>query len=170
MIQSWPDAAFFQSLSGEPAMTVLPDMRLTGILAILFSLLYTTWAIFWAARRDGGLALMLLAVAMLLFGGGIFPPVLGFIIGIAATGLRAEPNAGVPRGLRLAAGRGWAWIFALCCLAWLALFPGIAALDYFFGIDSVALTLTMMLAAFALLFLSLWSCAQHDRLVRSELR
>jgi hypothetical protein len=166
MIQSWPDAAFFQSLNGEPAMTILRDLRLTGMLAILLSLLFTAWAVFWAQRRHGGLVMMLLAVAMLLFGGGIFPPVLGFFIGIAAAGLRAKPNASAPRGLNRIAGQGWAWIFALCCLAWLALFPGIAALDYFFGVESMALTLTVMLAAFALLFLALWSGAQHDRLPR----
>lgn len=167
MILSWPDAPFFRSLSGEPAMTVIPNLFITGVLAIFFSLLFIGWIIFGAQRRGGGLVMMLLAVAMLLCGGGIFPPVLGLLIGVAALGLRSRPGQKAPTGLAKLAGEHWAWIFALCCLAWLGLFPGIAALAYFLGVENVTLTLVIMLAAFALLFLSWWGSVQYDRLMRS---
>jgi hypothetical protein len=166
MIQSWPDSPFFRSLGGEPAMTILPNLFITGLLAIFFSLLFAAWAGFAAQRRRAGPILILFAAAMLLFGGGIFPPVLGLFIGLAATALRAQPDHTVLTGLGRMAGEQWAWIFTLNCLAWLALFPGIAVLDYFWGIDHPTLTLAIMLAAFALLFLSYWSSVQHDRLPR----
>lgn len=165
MILSWPDSAFFRSLSGEPAMTVIPNLFVTGVLAIALSLMFATWAVFGAQRRRGGLVLILLAMAMLLFGGGIFPPVLGFFIGLAATKLQNRPNHHPLRGLEEVAGKNWAWLFALCCLTWLALFPGIAILDYFFGVDNVPLTLLTMLAAFALLFIAFWSSGLRDRLI-----
>ncbi len=165
MILSWPDAAFFRSLSGEPAMTVIPNLFVTGVLAIALSLIFATWAVFGAQRRRGGLVLMLLAMAMLLFGGGIFPPVLGFFIGLAATRMQTQPNHRPLRALEEVAGKNWTWLFVLCCLAWLILFPGIAILDYFFGVDNVPLTLVKMLAAFALLFVAFWSSGLRDRLI-----
>ena len=44
MILSWPDSEVFAILAGEPAMTIVPNLLITGILAILFSLL------FWCGR------------------------------------------------------------------------------------------------------------------------
>ncbi len=164
MIRSWPDTAFFQSLNGEPAMTILPNMLITGTLAVLFSALFTGWAIFFARRKQGGLVLMLLAVLMLLFGGGIFPPILGALIGAAAARIQPTAAAKPVTGLARLLGQAWGWVFAACCLAWLALFPGVAILDYFFGVDDVRLTLTMMAAAFGLLYLAYWSSIQHDRM------
>jgi hypothetical protein len=40
VILSWPGSTFFAILGGEPALTVVPNLLLTGVLAILFSLLY----------------------------------------------------------------------------------------------------------------------------------
>ena len=36
-ILSWPDSAFFAIMSGEPAMTIIPNYLVTGVLAIFFS-------------------------------------------------------------------------------------------------------------------------------------
>lgn len=173
MIRSWPEADFFASLNGEPAMTILPDLRLTGILAIGISLLFAGWAIFGAERKQHGLGLMLLGIPMLLFGGGIFPPVLGALIGAAAAATASaaqRPAASPVRGLRRWAGRAWPWIFAACCTAWLAILPGIAVLHTFFGIDDAGLTLAIIAAAFALLPAAFWSGLQHDRLAFATLR
>lgn len=169
MIQSWPGSAFFASLSGEPAMTILPNLRATGILAIIISLLYAAWAVFFARRKHGGLILMLLTIPMLLFGGGIFPPILGLLIGVAAARFQAPAGTGYVTGFRQQLGQAWRWVFPACCLAWLALFPGIAAMHFFLGINSVAITLAVMLSAFLLLFLSYVSSIQHDRLESSTL-
>ena len=75
MILSWPESAFFDSLGGEPAMTVIPNLLVTGILASLLSLALLIWATRFIDRKNGGLVMILISIAMLLVGGGIFPPV-----------------------------------------------------------------------------------------------
>jgi hypothetical protein len=162
MILSWPDSLFFRVYNGEPAMTILPDMRLTGILAVIFSLLYIGTAVFLAGRRHGGLIMILLTIPMLLFGAGLFPPVLGVLIGLAATRLHARQGVQTGGALRQFLGRNWHWFFSLLIAAWLMLLPGMGALDYFFGIDNPGLLLLIMAAAFMLLYLSYWSAAQHE--------
>ncbi len=164
MIRSWPESPFFQSLSGEPAMTLIPNLQVTGVLAISFSLLFAGWAIFFSARKSGGVVMMLLAIPMLLFGGGIFPPILGALIGAAAAVCQGKPGSQLTTGLRWWLGKAWRWIFVACCIAWLALFPGVAALGYFFRVNDARVTLAVMLTAFTLLFLTFWSSIQHDRL------
>lgn len=169
MIQSWPHSAFFQSLNGEPALTVLPNLRLTGLLAIGFSLLFAIWAIYFAQSKHNRWILMLLAIPMLLFGGGIFPPILGMMIGAAASAFRSPVRQKSIGGVARFLGLSWRWILAACCLSWLALFPGVAVLDYFFGFDSIPFTLIMMITAFLFLFLAYSSSIQHDRLMLTRL-
>jgi hypothetical protein len=164
MIRSWPESPFFQSLSGEPALTLIPNLQVTGVLAISFSLLFTVCAIFFSARKSGGVVMMMLAVPMLLFGSGIFPPILGALIGAGATVCQNKLDPQLTTGLRWWFGKSWRWIFAACCIAWLALFPGVAILGYFFGIDDTNVTVAIILIAFTLLILTFWSSVQHDRI------
>jgi hypothetical protein len=164
MIQSWPEAAFFKSLAGEPAMTILPDVLLTGILAAFFSLVFSLWSVFFARHRYGGAGMMLLAIPMLLFGGGIFPPLLGFLIGSLALWMQHGRHKTPKTRLERLAGRCWPGLFAACCLAWLGLFPGVAVMGYFRGDVPVGVILGVMVAAFSLLGLSLYSSTRYDRL------
>jgi hypothetical protein len=166
MIRSWPQAPFFHSLNGEPALTILPNLLLTGLLAVLTSLLFTGWSLFFAHQKNGGKVLMLISVPMFLFGGGIFPPILGFLIGLGACLAHRAGHAKPVAGLNQLLGKGWLWIFIACCAAWLALFPGVVVLGYWFGIEQVGLTLTIMASALGLLPLSFWSSLQHGRLER----
>lgn len=66
-------------------------------------------------------------------------------------------------------GRAWRWILPACCISWLALFPGVAVLDYFLGFESLAVTLSLMLSSFFFLFLAYWTSIQHDRLALKRL-
>jgi len=166
MIQSWPDSAFFQSLSGEPAMTIIPNLLIAGILTILVSLVFLAWVIGFIHRKNGGLILILLSILMLLVGGGIFPPVLGMILG--AAGMRMNALAGKIRTSRTS----WSSQFLMkafpgfcvaCVVCWLALFPGMTLLDYFLGISNVNLTLALMGAGFGFLFLAFIAGFTRDR-------
>ena len=56
----------------EPTMTVLPNLLITGILALIFGLAVLVWSARYIQSRHGGLVLILLSVGMLLFGGGAF--------------------------------------------------------------------------------------------------
>ena len=69
----------------EPAMTIIPNYLITGILAVITGLLILIWSAAFVQRRHGGAILILLSVALLLFGGGIFPPLIGLIGGMAGT-------------------------------------------------------------------------------------
>jgi hypothetical protein len=76
----------------EPAMTVVPSFLVTGILATLVGIMTIVWAAGFVHRKRGGLILILLSVALLLVGGGLFPPVIGVIGGIVATRVHVPPK------------------------------------------------------------------------------
>jgi hypothetical protein len=73
MFLSWPDSEVFELLNGEPAMTLIPNLLVTGILAIVASLIFLAWATMFVHRKHGGLVLILLSVVMLLVGAGFSP-------------------------------------------------------------------------------------------------
>ena len=88
-ILSWPDSEPFSVLGGEPAMTVVPNLLLTGILAIVFSLTFLVWATMFVQRKNGGVVLILLSITQLLVGGGLAPITIGIIAGVAGTRINA---------------------------------------------------------------------------------
>jgi hypothetical protein len=156
MILSWPNSAFFRVLNGEPALTLLPDLLLTGILAIAFSLLYAAWAIWFVGRKGGGWVLMALALVMLLAGGGIFPPVLGFVIGLAATCIHAPLDQGssrLPTFLRDALDKAWPWLLGAGVVSWLGMLPGVPVLSYLWGVENEGLIFVLLVCMFGFLFL-----------------
>jgi hypothetical protein len=165
MILSWPTSAFFHILGGEPALTVLPNLLLTGIVAILFSLAYLVWAVLFVQRKKGGLILMLLSIAMLLFGGGVFPPVFGIILGAAATRINAPLTwwrLHLSPGLRHFLLRLWPWSFGACVISWLSMFPGVAMLSYFFGVEDTNLIFILLICMFGFLLLAGIAGFAHD--------
>ena len=54
MIASWPNSAFFEIVGGEPAMTLVLNLLLTGILAISVSLFFFIWATRCLQHSHGG--------------------------------------------------------------------------------------------------------------------
>jgi len=85
MIEAWPELTV---LAGEPAMTVVPNFLVTGVLAIIFGLIVTIWAAAFVQKKNGGLFLILLSIIMLLVGGGLIPPIFGVIAGIIGTQIK----------------------------------------------------------------------------------
>ncbi len=139
MIFSWPNSAFFRAVSGEPAMTIIPNMLVTGILAVLVSLALLIWVHLFIHRRYGGLIMILISILMLLMGGGIFPPFFTILIAFVSfainsrwVGWRTHLSSSFRRFLA----RLWPWSFGIGILSWFAMLPGVGILDYFFGIYS----------------------------------
>lgn len=87
MIQAYPA---MQATAGEPAMTIIPNFLLTGILAIIMGITVTIWSAAFIERKNGGLILILLSIIMLLFGGGIIPVIIGVIGGIIGTRIKTD--------------------------------------------------------------------------------
>ncbi len=158
MILSWPESKVFRILGGEPAMTIVPNLLVTGILAIILSLVFLVWTLGFVQRKHSGLVLILLSVAMLLCGGGFGPPLLGIIVGSAATRINAPCNwwrAHLPAGLRRFLGKLWPWSFTAALIAWLLLLPGSVILDYFFGVNDPNLICGFIFSAFGFLLLTI---------------
>jgi hypothetical protein len=159
MFASWPDSALFRSVGGEPAMSIIPNLLVTGILAILVSLIYLLWATLFVQRKNSGRVLILLSIVMLLAGGGIFPPIIGMIIGALATRINAPLTLW---RAHLSIGTLWPWSFVACLIAWLFLFPGINILGYFFAVNDPNLTVSLISFAFGSLLLTVFTGFAHD--------
>jgi hypothetical protein len=163
MILSWPDAPFFRNLAGEPAMTLVPNLLLTGILAVIASLALMAWSVLFVQRKHGGWVMVLLSVALLLVGGGIFPPVLGALVGGVATRINApapSKKARQPDGIQRFLVKLWPFSYAICILAWFAMFPA----AYFFGERYPQAIVAVLLMALGTLVLTMVSGFAKDRL------
>lgn len=160
MVLSWPDSAWFRILGGEPAMTVVPNLLVTGILAILLSLTFLVWATMFVQRKNGGLVLILLSILMLLVGGGFGPPLLGIIVGLASSRINA-PLTRLPA--RRFLGNLWPWSFAAALASWLMLMPGSMLWDYFLGVSDPELLLAvLLLSATGFLLLTILTAFARD--------
>lgn len=165
VILSWPDSAFFHVVGGEPAMTLVPNLLTSGILTILISLAFLLSATLFVQRKNGGLVLILLSIALLLVGGGFGPPLLGIILGIVGTQINSPLtwwHTHVSRGARQVLGQVWPWSFAVALMVWLLLFPGLSILGYFFAVDGPKVVPVVALAAFGFLLLTILAGFAHD--------
>ena len=163
-IESWPHVVAFEPLGGEPAMTLIPDLRVAGIATIVFSL-----ALAWCVVRvqespRDGWVLLGLSVALLLVGGGFGPPLIGLLLGYAV--LRSAhtlPPARPPGAARRALGRRWRPLLGLTVAGFLAMFPGLVLLRWATTIDGSWIPAILSPAAFAGLVLTLVAARAHDR-------
>jgi hypothetical protein len=79
--------------TGWPAMTLVPNFRITGIFAIVVSVVLMAWSALFIQRKNGGPTLGLLSILMLLVGGGFIPPLFGIIA--AAMGSHRKSRQGL---------------------------------------------------------------------------
>lgn len=100
---------------------------------------------------------------MLLLGAGFGLPLLGLIVGLAATRVRS-PLAWWKRHAR--EGRGfaaaWPWVFAACLAAWLILSPGIPAASMLVRVDGMTVIPPVFFSAMALLLASVLASQGYD--------
>jgi hypothetical protein len=71
-------------------MTFIQNFRITGIFAMLVSLVVLAWAALFVQRKNGGRTLILLSILMLLVGGGFIPPLFGIIAGVISTNRKSK--------------------------------------------------------------------------------
>lgn len=162
VFQSWPDTAAFEILDGEPAMTVIPNLLASGILAIAVAPAVGAWSVVCVGRRHGGLVLVGLSVLLLAVGGGFGPPLIGIVLGIAV--MRQGATTRRPPGqARQRLGPLWPWFLAAGVAGFLALMPGTLLLSELLDLDSEALVATFAAVAFGGLALALVAAGAHDR-------
>ena len=139
MIESWTQGPIATNMGGEPGMTIVPNLLITGILSIIVSLAVIVWAAAFVQRRRGGVVLVFLSIAMLLVGGGFGPPLIGILAGIAGAGINAPLTwwrSHLPADFRRFLAGLWPWVFGICALSGVLLVVGSVILVYFFGLNN----------------------------------
>ena len=154
-------------------MSIIPNFLITGILAILFSLIFLVWVFRYVdQKKHGGLMMILLSLVLLLVGGGFAPPLFGIILGAAATRINSPLTwwrTHLPTGLRDFLAKLWPWSFAVCIAAFLYLLPGSILLDYFFGVGSPLMVAVFAFTAIGSLLLTIVAGFGHDSLRQTVL-
>jgi hypothetical protein len=113
----------------EPAMSILPNFMVTGIITVLLGLAVMVWSAAFMQRKNGGMVLILLSVALLLFGGGFFPPLIGLIGSQAGTQIHKPLPQKASGGLLHFAAQLWPWPLVILIVWLLGQFP----VGYFFN-------------------------------------
>lgn len=144
VINSWTQGPIATNMGGEPGITLVPNLLVTGLLTILVSLSILVWATRYVQRKNGGRILIGLSMLMLLVGGGIGPPLIGILAGVAGTGIGA-PLSGwrsrLPLNARHILAALWPWLFAVAIISGSFLVVGSLILVFFFGLDDADLFL-----------------------------
>jgi hypothetical protein len=112
MIDAIGPAQKFWEYATEPALTIIPNFLVTGILAIIFGLLVTIWAGAFIDRKYGARILLLLSIILWLVGGG-FAPIFMSILATAAASRINKPlkwwHTYLPVNLRDFLAKLWPW-------------------------------------------------------------
>src|SRR3972149_819508 len=69
----------------EPALTLIPNFLVSGILAMTVGFLVTIWAVAFVHKKGGAIVLLLLSIVLFLVGGGSPPIFLGVVASAVAT-------------------------------------------------------------------------------------
>ena len=125
---------------------------------MIIGLLILVWSAAFVQRKQGGLVLILLSIALLLLGGGFVPPLIGIIGGIAGTKINTPLAGKPPSSLLRFAAKLWPWPLVIFLVWVLGQFPvGYFFNDFLRGIMGSVLPLILVM-----LPLSVYSAYAHD--------
>lgn len=164
VFRSWPHVAAFDPLGGEPAMSLVPNLLISGLLSVLVALLLGVWAVGYSDRPHTGAVMVGLSLVLLVVGGGFGPPLLGILTGVFATRLDAGPGR-PPGSLARILARLWPWPLPVAVCAFLGLVPGTALLHAATGNVDPVLVTVLTVVALAFTGLAMASARAHDRVV-----
>lgn len=170
-IDSWTQGPIATNMGGDPAMTIVPNLLITGVLAIVVSLATIAWAVAFVQRKHGGAVLILLSIAMLLVGGGFGSPIIGILAGIAGTSINAPLTwwrSRLSDNARRFLAQLWPWVFGVSLINGVFLFVGSIILVYSFGWGNEDLYLNSFFFAVVSLLLTIITGIGYD-LPSSEL-
>jgi len=164
VINSWTQGPIATNMGGEPAMAIVPNLLVTGLLTIFFSLATIVWSVVFVQRKHGGLILILLSIIMLLVGAGFAPPIMGILAGVAGLGINARTWWGtrLPINIQHFLAKSWPWIFGICLVNSVFLVVGSIILVYFFDLNNPDLFVNSFFFAIVSLLLSIFTGAAYD--------
>ncbi|MFN2227261.1 MAG: hypothetical protein ACK2UY_13155 [Anaerolineae bacterium] len=164
IINSWAQGPIATHMGGEPGMTLVPNLLVTGILNIVVSLTVVIWAAFVHDRKSGRI-LLLLSVLMLLVGGGFGPPILGILAGVAGMGIDTPSSWWQKRLSRKGwhrLGRLWPGMFGIAAINGVFLVVGSVVLVYLFDYDNADLFTNSFFFSVVSLAVTIWVGRGHD--------
>jgi hypothetical protein len=164
-IYSWTEGPIATNMGGEPAMTIVPNLLVTGVLTIIVSIAVIVWSVAFVQRKNGGLILILLSIAMLLVGGGVGPPIMGILAGVAGLGINAPYTwwrTHLPVNIRRVLAQLWPWVFGVCVINGVFLVVGSVILVYAFGLNNPDLFVNSFFFAIVSLLLSIFTGVAYD--------
>ena len=94
------------------AFTIIPNLLITGILAMIVGLLFAIWAAAFINRKYGAWIMVLLSIILFLVGGGSGPLFIGIFISIIATKINKPLTwwrAHLPVNVRTFLAKSWLW-------------------------------------------------------------
>jgi hypothetical protein len=104
----------------EPALTIIPNFLITGMLAVIFGLLVTIWAYAFLDKKYGARILFLLSIILWLVGGGFAPIFMSILASLTATRIDNPLKwwrAHLPISLQSFLSKLWPWSIIAYVLA-----------------------------------------------------
>jgi hypothetical protein len=140
-------------------------LLITGILTVILGLLIIVWSMSFVQRKNGGAVLILLSLALLLTGGGIFPPLIGIIGGVAGTRINKPlMQQSSPGSIKRLAAKLWPWPLVVLLTWLLGQFP----VGYFFNSFLQGVMGFGLLLILVMLPLSVYSAYAYDVCAASQ--
>lgn len=164
-IKSWTVGPIATNMGGEPALTIIPNLLVTGILTIIVSLTVIVWSVAFVQTKNGGLILLLLSIAMLLVGGGFAPPITGVLAGVAALGINSPHTwwrTIVSNNIRRILARLWPWVFSVSVINGVFLTIGSVILVFVFGLNNPEMFVISFLFSIISVLLSIFTGIASD--------
>jgi hypothetical protein len=165
-IDSWKQGPIASNMGGEPGLTIVPNLLVTGILTIVTALALILWSVGGRRKVQGkryGLVLLALSVVLLLVGGGVGPPVIGILAGIAGMGPSATDRRRLSEEFRRTLAAGWPWVFGVTAANGVFLVIGSVILVYLFDVNRPDLFTNSFFFSVVSLIATLIVGRAHDR-------
>ncbi len=165
VFNSWTVEPIATNVGGEPAMSLIPNLLLSGILTILISSAVLVWAAVFVVKKQGGVILILLSLLMLLVGGGFAPPMVGILAGVAGLGINAQAPGWCKKlhsKVRDFLASAWPWIFGLCAIDGIMLIVGALIFGYIIGLNIPEVWVFCFLVSIPLLLLTILTGVAYD--------
>jgi hypothetical protein len=177
MIEAIGPAQRFWEYATEPALTIVPSLLVTGILAMVFGLLVILWSVAFIHTKYGAAVLLILSIILWLVGGGFAP--IFFTIFAAATATRIDKpltwwRRHLPAKARGVLARLWPWSIVAFVLLFLfgveiAIF-GYPLLWFFEADTTYAIQYTSAYLMLGLMLLSIITGFAYDIQKQDELK
>ncbi|MDH5718951.1 MAG: hypothetical protein OEZ22_15090 [Spirochaetia bacterium] len=135
-ISSWATGPIALYFDGDPGLTVLPSMLIAGITTVVIASIIIIWSVRYLKNKKDGFILIVLAILLLLSGGGVGPPILTLIAGIAGLGIGAKYvwwNNILGENAKKIIAKAWPFIYTICLFNGIFLVIGHIVAAYFFA-------------------------------------